>query len=237
MQVLYLGCSPEVKVLLVEVFIVPVFSLMGNVHRENMQTQKIIDSQEKWAAAKHPTNYLKSDRMPNSSQSTCPPTSPPLGQHVCQSAHLSIHLSVLLPVHLPKCPSTCLSFCQWFLSSHHLIRTSLLSDSNSRMRTHLFFVVFKVLTWTPVLIPLTLTVTSVLHFHYTIYPIGVMWLCNYLQKSSIDSWNDPCCCHYGNPYCSVSKTGESLTYDSRCFLLLLLPSSYQVGKEQHFLCK
>ena len=41
MQV-YLRSSPEVKGLLVEVFKVPVFSLMGNVHRENMQTQKSI---------------------------------------------------------------------------------------------------------------------------------------------------------------------------------------------------
>lgn len=44
---LYLRCSPEVKVLWVDAFIVPDFSLMGNVHRKNMQTQKIIDSQEK----------------------------------------------------------------------------------------------------------------------------------------------------------------------------------------------
>lgn len=44
---LYLRCSPEVKVLLVEVFIVPVFSLMGDVHRENNADTKIIDSRSK----------------------------------------------------------------------------------------------------------------------------------------------------------------------------------------------
>lgn len=45
---LYLGCSPEVKVLLVEVFIVPVFILTVDVHRENMQTHRdYIDSRSK----------------------------------------------------------------------------------------------------------------------------------------------------------------------------------------------
>ena len=41
MQV-YLGSSLVVIGQLVEVFIVPVFSLMSNVHREHMQTQKNI---------------------------------------------------------------------------------------------------------------------------------------------------------------------------------------------------
>ncbi len=39
---IYLRSSLVVIGQLVEVFIVPVFSLMGNVHRENMQTQKNI---------------------------------------------------------------------------------------------------------------------------------------------------------------------------------------------------
>jgi len=49
---IYLGSSLVVKGQLVEVFIVPVFTLMNNVHRENMQTQNIINSYI-WCAVKH----------------------------------------------------------------------------------------------------------------------------------------------------------------------------------------
>lgn len=50
---IYLRSSLVVIGQLVEVFIVPFFILMSNVHRENMQTQKNIINSWKWRAVKH----------------------------------------------------------------------------------------------------------------------------------------------------------------------------------------